>query len=178
MSKRSSKYPKSSIQNQKKKKIEAQEGIPTEAGPTPKELGEQERADYQNVSRPVPVEKSPFGRFVELLEKWGAIGAGVVIIASFAGWATSLQFNIDLAKDDISKQDEELTEHSKKISDIELFNVAVSKDIENIERLTSEVRDDVKQITKDQMRLESGLINDQNKNEKSKDSPKKSMKSG
>lgn len=113
--------------------------------------GQDDRANkdlgYQDAHKSkVRTEQSGFDKVVGFLEQWGLILSLVVILIGAIFWASSLSFDVNKAKDDILKNEENIEIVKIKTNLADLKSVSISKDIEYIKNNNQRLDADVKAL--------------------------------
>lgn len=96
--------------------------------------------NYQDAHKSkVRTEKSGFDKFIEFLEQWGLILGVIVVLSGFIFWASSLNFDVNKAKDDISKNEKGIEKIKNKIESSSIKTVSIEKDIEYIKQANKRI---------------------------------------
>jgi len=149
MSKKGGRYPKPNILNQKRKQIKSQQARPTEPLPLSEESEIQVASEYQEISkRPVPVKESGWEKVANILKEWGALFAVVTVIAGFAIWASSLQFNVAHSKEKLERHEKKIEENGKKLATIEIQNAGMFKEVEHLTTQQKKIDRDIESVRK------------------------------
>jgi hypothetical protein len=85
-------------------------------------------------SKPVPVEKSGFGKILEAFKYIGAVIAFVVPVFAFAFWVATLQSRVGVNEKDISHLSKNGENSRQEINNLKMSNIVAQKDIGYIQK--------------------------------------------
>jgi hypothetical protein len=114
---------------QKQNRINEQKSSPTAGG------AKESDDTYLPLKKPsVSPEKRGFDRFIETMSNWQNVLAFVGVVSGFSIWASTLQFGLNDAKDNITKHEKKLDDISVKLNNSQVTEAVNSSEIQNVKK--------------------------------------------
>jgi hypothetical protein len=104
------------------------------SGSTEGEAKKSEDGYIPLVQSSVSPEKRGWNKFLETMSNWANVITFAGIISGFSIWASTLQFGLSDAKDNIAKHEKKLDEISVKVNNSQVVEAVTSSDIQYIKK--------------------------------------------